>query len=145
MKKLLFKFFLPLYIILLAGHSHTYAYTHQTSVSSAELKAFHESQSETARTLKINRDFISSSRPFQTLDERATIDNTDNKEVNDLEEDHTANEKEIVAVKNYFIVFVPAQAPQYLHFSIHKCLQSSKHFFYSSSRKKHIAFRVLRI
>lgn len=143
MKKFLFRFFLALSFILLAGHSH--AYTHKATVSSSELKAFHQSQSETARTLKINRDFISSSRPFQTLNERATIDNTDNKEENELEEDHTTNEKEIVAAKGYFIVFVPAQAPQYLHFSIHKCLQSSKHFFYSSSRKKHIAFRVLRI
>lgn len=145
MKKFLFRFFLALSFILLAGQSHTYAYTHQTTVSSSELKAFHKSQSETARTLKINRDFISSLRPFQTLNERATIDNTDNKEENELEEDQTTTDKEIVTAKSYFIVFVPAQAPQYLHFSIHKCLQSCKHFFYSSSRKKHIAFRVLRI
>lgn len=143
MKKFLFKFFLALSFILLGGHSH--AYTHKATVSSSELKAFHQSQSEATRTLKINRDFISSSRPFQTLNERATIDNTDNKEENELEEDHTTDEKEIVTAKNYFIVFVPAQAPQYLNFSIHKCLQDCKHFFYSSSRKKHIAFRVLRI
>ena len=145
MKKFLFKFFLALSFILLGGHSHTHAYTHRATVSSSELKAFHESQNEAARTLKINRDFISSPKPFQSLNERATIDNTDNKEENELEEDQTTDEKEIVAAKSYFIVFVPAQAPQYLYFSIDKCLQDCKHFFYSSSRKKHIAFRVLRI
>ena len=103
MKKFLFKFFLALSFILLAGHGHTYAYTHKTTVSSSELKAFHKSQSETARTLKINRDFISSSRTFQTLNERATIDNIDNEEENELEEDHTTSEKEIVTAKSYFI------------------------------------------
>src|SRR5690606_15771222 len=122
MKKFLFRFFLALSVILLAGHGNIFAYNHSATVSSFE-ESLRNYQEEAARTLKINHDLITSYRPFQTLNERATIDTADNKEENEAEEDQAAGEKEKVTAKSCYTLFFTAQAPQYIHYSIKKCLQ----------------------
>lgn len=141
---MLYRFCL-LIILLILGYSQTYAYTHKASLKSSSLKAFDEQEASAVRLLKINRDFITSARLFQTLNERATIDNVDTEDENELEDELTQDKQDVAVAKNNFAIFYIASAPQYLNFSIYKCLQDCKHFFYSSSRKKHIVFRVLRI
>lgn len=145
MKNLLFRFYLLFVILLTSGYSNAYGYTHKATISSSSVKVLAGLNAEDSKALEINRDFISSSRFNQTLNEKLTIENTDTEDEKELEEDLDKEKENTVVVKGNFAIFYTAQTPEFLNYPIYKCLQSCKHFFYSSTRKKHIVFRVLRI
>lgn len=140
MMKLLFRFLIPLYILLLSGHTQVLAHTHEDAVTTclenSEASSTH--LSDVGYLLSTDDSIL-----YPTPDIRKYYKVVLND--NEIEEDETISLKKSIEINNYFASHFYTQTPGYTATSLKNRLPLSKHFFYTSSCQRFIIFRVIRL
>lgn len=139
MMKLLFRFLIPVFVLLLSGHTQILAHTHGDNT------AAHLENCETSTNLSDVGYLLSTddSIIYPTPDVRKYYKVVLND--NEIEEDETISLKKSLEINNYFASHFYTQTPGYTSASLKNRLPLSKHFFYTSSCQKYIIFRVIRL
>lgn len=139
MMKLLFKFLIPLYILLLSGHTQVLAHTHADAATTC-LENCETSTNLTSVGYLLSTD---DSIIYPTPDIRKFYKVVLND--NEIEEDETISLKKSIEINNYFASQFYTQIPGYISTYIKSSLPDCKHFLCIPSCGKYIIFRVIRL
>jgi len=139
MMKLLFRFLIPVFILLLSGHTQVLAHAHaeDTMVQLENCETL-TNLSDVGYLLSTDDSII-----YPTPDIRKYYKVVLND--NEIEEDETISLKKSLEINNYFASHFYTQTPGYTASSLKNRLPLSKHYFYTSSCQKFIIFRVIRL
>jgi len=137
MKRLFNIFFVGLWILLLSGYNQLYAHEDQTACIA--VKNTESSDHSIFSTVQNDHSFIIKSALSSKEKENDKIDPTED------EDDKLISFKKYLENNNYFITFFCPQTQGCFYHCIKKCLPVCKQFFYFSSCRRYIMFRVIRI
>jgi len=137
--KLLFRFLIPLYILLLSGHTQVLAHTHKDDITT-RLENCETSTNLTGVGYLLSTD-DSIIYPTPDIKKYYKVVLNDN----EIEEDETISLKKSTEINNYFATQFYTQTPGYISTYRKNSLPDCKHFFYAPSCGKYIIFRVIRL
>lgn len=139
MMKLLFRFLIPFYILLLSGDTQVLAHVHADDTT-VRLENCETSThlSDVGYLLSTDDSII-----YPTPDIRKYYKIVLND--NEIEEDETISLKKSSEINNYFATQFYTQAPGHIYTYTKNSLPYCKHFFYTPSCGKYIIFRVIRL
>jgi len=139
--KFLVRFFISLFIFLLAGYGQVYAHTSQDTMNYAAIKSLSEPKHSVLADFIKSRD-INVKADISALSKvNDKVDASDNED----EDEKPISIKKLLDNGNYYTTVFNTQTPGYFFSNVKKRLTNFKPFSSATSQRKYILFRVIRI